>query len=141
MVNKIMDYISFAFIFVLAVAFLLVIFVFLRSSHRKLSDKDQRFFIVKWQEISNIAQKEPRTSILEADKLLDRLLSKKGYSGSLGDKLKKAETLFTDLNGVWYAHKMRNRIAHEIDFIASFSDTERALSFFKRAMRDLGVKF
>lgn len=136
-----MDYISFAFIFVLAVAFLLVLFVFIRNKHRGLSDKDQRFFIVKWQEISDIAQKEPRTCILEADKLLDHLLSKKGYGGSLGDKLKKAETLFTDLNGVWYAHKMRNRVAHEINFTVSSSDASKALSFFRRAMRDLGVKF
>jgi hypothetical protein len=51
--------------------------------------------------------------ILEADTVLSLLLDELGFRGTTGEKLKKAGTLLPDVNGVWHAHKLRNRIAHE----------------------------
>lgn len=55
-----------------------------------------------------------RTAIIEADIMLDELLSKLGYVGStIGDKLKMANaTNFQTLQDAWEAHKVRNDIAH-----------------------------
>lgn len=54
----------------------------------------------------------PAMKVIEADKILDQALKYLGFEGSLGDKLKTAGPRFSDLNAVWSAHKLRNRIWH-----------------------------
>ena len=70
---------------------------------------------------------------------MDYALKKHGFEGSLGEKLKKAGPRFNDLNAVWSAHKLRNRIAHELSEINK-EEAKRALKQFKRALNDLGAK-
>jgi hypothetical protein len=55
-----------------------------------------------------------RQAIIEADIMLDDILSKQGYAGaSLGDKLKQVIPAdLGSLNDAWEAHKIRNEIAH-----------------------------
>ena len=93
-----------------------------------------------WNKILEQSKVDAKGAIMDADKLLDHVLKKKGYSGSLGDMLKKAETLFSDINSVWYAHKVRNRLAHEMAFTVSPQEGQNVLAKFKKAFRDLGVK-
>lgn len=107
----------------------------IKKNSLKFTKKQQIFFQNKWNGI--IEEKNHTIAILEADKLLDLVLKKMNYQGSLGEKLKKAERLFSDINGVWYAHKLRNRLAHEIDTKISKQETEKALSAFHKALRDL----
>jgi hypothetical protein len=76
---------------------------------------------------------------MEADKLLDKLMTKRGYQGSLGMKLKAAEKAFTDTNLVWRAHKLRNRLAHELDVKLMPHEVDYAMKGFRQAMRDLGL--
>ncbi len=56
-----------------------------------------------------------RQAILEADIILDDMLTRLGYVGnSIGDKLKTANVnTFHTLNDAWEAHKVRNDIAHQ----------------------------
>lgn len=65
-----------------------------------------------------------RLAILEADVLLDEMVTHMGYHGdSLGEKLKAIEKSdFTSLDAAWEAHAVRNKIAHEG---AAFTLTER----------------
>lgn len=104
------------------------------------SKNDSKFFLEQWRKILGRAMTDPKHAILDADKLLDLVLKKKGYRGSLGEKLKKSGKLFSDLNGVWSAHKVRNKIAHELNFEVSEKESKRVLSQFARALRDLGLK-
>lgn len=55
-----------------------------------------------------------RTAIIEADIMLDEMLTKLGYFGdSVGEKLKTASAShFQTLQDAWEAHKVRNDIAH-----------------------------
>jgi len=78
---------------------------------------------------------------MQADKLFDHLLKLLGFTGSLGDKLKKCGSNFHDLNGLWDAHKTRNRIVHEIGFKLDTKECNRLLNKFKSAFKDLGVNF
>ena len=64
------------------------------------------------------------TSILNADKLLDKAL---------------VESKFTDVNGVWRVHKLRNALAHEPDFEVSWRQASNALISYKQALKDLGA--
>lgn len=106
---------------------------------KRLSKKNIIKIQTFWKDIERIRMDTPKQAILEADKLLDFALKKCGFSGSLGEKLKKAPALFTDINGVWSAHKLRNRIAHEIDHKLSSFETKNAINNFKKAIQDLGV--
>jgi|CXWL01.1.fsa_nt_gi hypothetical protein len=56
-----------------------------------------------------------RTAIIEADIMLDEMLTERGYTGAgVGEKLKTADPeKFSTLNDAWEAHKVRNQIAHE----------------------------
>ncbi len=72
----------------------------------------------KWQQVGLYMQSNNHTdwrqAILEADIMLDEMLTKIGYAGqSVGEKLKNVEESdFVTLQKAWEAHKVRNRIAH-----------------------------
>jgi hypothetical protein len=55
-----------------------------------------------------------RQAIIEADILLEDMLSRQGYTASgVGEKLKQVEPAdFKTLQDAWEAHKVRNQIAH-----------------------------
>lgn len=101
------------------------------------SKADKKFFQQKWTQLS--AHTDLHYATMEADKLLHLALEKKGYQGSVADQLKAAGKLFSDLDNLWYAHKLRNRLAHELDFKVSDSEGRRALGYFHRALKDLRV--
>lgn len=116
-----------------------VFFVLLMERRRKkLNSGELSFVRNQWRLISSA--QNPRNSILEADKLLDFILGKLGYTGSLGDKLKKAQPLFSNINAVWAAHKLRNRLAHELEPVIGKEECKTALASFERALHDLNIK-
>lgn len=80
------------------------------------------------------------TTIIEADKLLDKAMVEMGVPGkTMGDRLKKAGGRFSNLNGVWRVHKLRNAIAHETDLEISYKQASNALVIYKQALKDLGA--
>lgn len=123
-------------VFVL-VDLLIVMYVVWKRSGAGFSVQEKRQFQDHWRGIQ--ADRDPRHAIMDADKLLDMGLKKKGYEGPLGEKLKKSGSLFRDVNGVWAAHKLRNRLAHELGMNVSDSEAKRALRQFEQAYRDLGM--
>ena len=131
-----MDVYFYIGIFVL-VDFLLLLYIFYRRSKKRFSDRDRIFFKKSWEKIR--AQQDGKHALLDADKLLHVILVKKGFKGTVGDQLKKAEQLFTNINEVWFAHKLRNQIAHELDMKLSLGDHQRGLRIFENAFRDLGA--
>ncbi len=122
---------------VLVLVSLLIVFsVVYLSRKKRVTPSDRKFFQQKWEVL--LGYPDLQKALMEADKLLDLALKKKGYEGSLGEKLKKSGRLFQNLDGVWSAHKMRNRIAHEIGLQLTPRDAKSALSHFRQALRDLG---
>lgn len=78
-------------------------------------------------------------AVVDADKLLDFTLKSLGASGeTTGDRIRSAESRFSDYSGVWTAHKVRNRLVHEEDFQLLSHDTDRVIQQFRRALQDLG---
>ncbi len=79
-------------------------------------------------------------SVLNADKLVDQALRDLGIKGqTMGERMKNSVTLFSDRNGIWTAHKLRNTIAHESDARVTYEDAKYALSCFRQALKDLGA--
>lgn len=121
-------------------AFLLSGWVFFSFGRKgKMSGKDLKYIRGHWDRILEISEENPKGAILDADKLLDYALKTKGFKGSLGEKLKKHGACFSDLNGIWAAHKLRNRVAHELGDVRK-AEVKSALRSFKKGLEDLGAK-
>ena len=129
-----------ALIVILMLALIALFCVVFFSRRRKFSEKDQRMFIERWQQVTVGFKNNPAKRVLDADKLLDFAMSRKGFSGSMGEKLKKADHYFSRIQEVWYAHKLRNRIAHEVGYEVSEREAVDALSKFKLALQELGLR-
>ena len=122
----------------------LVIWAMVKRRKGKFTGKDQQYIHSHWYRILDSFRHDPRHAIMDADKLLDYCLRKRGGGRfdkmSLGEKLKKSEGYFSDINGVWSAHKVRNKIAHELNLKLSERDAKIAISQFKKALKDLGAE-
>ena len=83
-----------------------------------------------------------RRAIIEADNMLDDLLTERGYLGeTLGEKLKGANPLqFTTLDLAWQAHKVRNAIAHLGEaYPLSERETRATIDFYARVFEEFGI--
>jgi hypothetical protein len=116
----------------------------IRYSRLSIDHKDRELVKQKWAEIQDLMvlgrPSNFRQAILEADKLLDFVLKKMNYKGpSLADRLRAARDRFSDYQGVWDAHKIRNRLVHEVGSEIFNWDAKEAIKKFEKAFKDLGV--
>lgn len=81
-----------------------------------------------------------KLAIMEADTLLDSGLKSMMMPGeTLGERLKVACYKYPKLRNVWWAHKLRNQIAHEATFQISQRQAAQALDEFEKALKTLNV--
>ena len=97
----------------------------------------------RWIRVQNLIQSHTssdwRQAIIEADILLDEMLTRMNYEGdSIGDKLKQIEESdFITLNKAWEAHKIRNHIAHRGGgFTFSESEAERVINLYRQVFEE-----
>lgn len=128
--------IAFLIIFVI-VDVLIVGYVIFKRRRKQINQDLVEEVQREWKKL--IRDDSPRQAILEADKLLDHALTKMGYSGSLGAKLKKTPKLFKHINDVWAAHKVRNNIAHKINYEVDEKTYKKTMLQFKQAFKDLNL--
>jgi hypothetical protein len=111
---------------------------------KRSSNLDVEKYRVWWLDIEQSLKRDDPTSyhmaILDADKLVDHALREKGFSGkTMGERLKATRGQLSDRDSIWFAHKLRNRIAHEPGVKVNYNQARRALAGFKRALKDLGA--
>ena len=111
------------------------------ARHSKAGSKS-----AKWDALqSRVTENNPeswRVAIIEADIMLDEVLTNAGYVGqSIGDKLKSANPhSFTTIQDAWEAHKVRNSIAHVgSDFVLTQKVAQETITQFGRVFREFGV--
>lgn len=129
-----------AVIIFLLLDFTLILWIFWRRRVRAFRQEELNYMRSHWIRILDSFDSHPRESVMDADKLIDYALMRQGFDGSLGEKLKKAGYRFSDLNGLWRAHKLRNEIAHELSDKLNKGEAKNALIQFKKALNDLGAK-
>lgn len=79
-------------------------------------------------------------AVLNADKLFDNALKDRGFKGeTMGERLKRANKQMKNPNGIWAAHKLRNRIAHEDKVNVTKGQAVKAVLIFRDGLRDLGA--
>lgn len=120
---------------------LFVLISFMRHSPRTL-DLDK--YRSQWLTIeTRLARDDPGTyalCVIDADKLLDKALVEKGIQGKvMADRMKRCQGKWTNGNGVWAAHKLRNRLVHEVGVTLEYERTRSALVAYKQALKDLGA--
>jgi hypothetical protein len=117
----------------------------LRLTKKRGTLFDKEAYQVDFLRIENALQQGNDASyamvVIQGDKLLDKALCQMGVQGrTMGDRLKKiGDAKFSEINKVWNAHKLRNRIAHESDFQPDFKQAKNALATYKQALKDLGA--
>ncbi len=141
---------------VISILFILIIgaaaFFLLRSrpkakSYGSATTLDRQFVQTKWSEIESTfglgGVSHFKSSIMEADKLVDYVLKSKGVRGNtFGERLKNSRSKFAnyaDYNDLWFAHKVRNNIAHESNHDLYSAEAKKAIESYKKALRALGA--
>lgn len=80
-----------------------------------------------------------RQAVIEADIILDEMLTRMGYEGtSIGDRLKQVEQSdFVTLNKAWEAHKVRNHLAHRGgDYVFPKNEAERVIGLYRQVFKE-----
>lgn len=79
-----------------------------------------------------------KMAIIEADSILDEIVKKMGYDGdNLGERMKNIEVSdFNTLPQAWEAHKVRNRIAHDADFLLSEREARRVILLYQKVFEE-----
>ena len=120
---------------------LFAVISFTKNNSRSL---DQDKFRTRWMRLESQLQRDNEASytvcIFEADKLLDQALRERGLNGkTMADRMKQYQGKWTNGNGVWAAHKLRNKLAHESDVRIDYERTRQALGAFKQGLKDVGA--
>jgi hypothetical protein len=126
-------------IIIFGAAVLMLIGRFGRKIPRRLN---QQYYQNKWLELlARVKTSDGMVlAIIDADKLLDEALRKRGFKGkTMGERLVAAQRSLTDNDGVWYAHKLRNRLVHEPSVNLKKREAQTALGGFRRGLKDLGA--
>lgn len=133
-----MDAILMIFLAIVVIAGL-VLLVGLGQFSRRKSGLDVKYYRERWEKIEQVQKMgEPgwQVAIIQADKLLDRALKERGFSGeTMGDRLKSSHAG----DKIWAAHKVRNRIAHESDVKLNPIVVNQALRGFKQGLKNVGA--
>jgi len=81
-----------------------------------------------WNEAIEIT--DPARRVLEAEKVCDAVLKALDYSGTFAEKLQQVGPRLQHPDDIWNAHRLRNRIAHEVNVRVSAAQGDRALRAF-----------
>ena len=134
--------IVFFFAAILIVAGLLFTIISLNREQFRRLDVDK--YRSRWLTIETKLKREDENShtlcIYDADKLLDSALRDRGLSGkTMAERMKQFQGNWTNGNGVWAAHKLRNKLAHEPDAKVDYDRARQALVAYKQGLKDLGA--
>lgn len=127
---------------VAAVVLLLLLVMGASLLRRRPKGLKQVYFEKRWKELQVLcgSQNTWPLAIINADKLLDEALRKRKLKGkAMGERLVAAQHILTDNDGVWFSHKLRNRIVHEDNVKLKEKEVKQALLGFRRALKDLGA--
>lgn len=119
-----------AFFILLGVAVLTILAMSIALHRRmKISPAVRKKILAQWDHASSL--KDLNAQILEADKVLDAVLNALGYKGTVGEKLKVAGPRLREVDAIWRAHKLRNRIAHEPGVKITEREAKQAMKAFR----------
>ncbi len=146
-------YVIIKFLFMIAAVSLLTLIIFLLTKTdwlyihyledfteiSKMKTYEVSLMSKEWKKIKKKAEKatesERKLAVLDADKLLERALTRFGYEGKTsGEKIKQCEDIDKE---IWEAHQIRSDIVHDPSIRLSEEVTRKALMIYERALEKL----
>ncbi len=97
----------------------------------------------RWDEIekhiNSTREAEWKFAVIEADKLVDEILKGAGFPGdTMGDRLMNIQPgQLTTLQGLWEAHKIRNRLVHDTNYFLRYTEAKRAVGLYEKTLKEL----
>jgi len=121
-----------------------LLFIFISMAKNSPRSLDVEKYRSRWMAIETALSRNNEGSftlcVLNADKLLDQALRDRGVSGkTMAERMKSCQGKWTNGNGLWAAHKVRNRLAHETDAVIDYDRSKQALVAYKQGLKDLGA--
>jgi hypothetical protein len=111
-------------------------------ARRPRKDLDRKYFQAKWRELQKGLSKSELwpLAVISADNLLDEALRKRRFKGkTMGERLVSAQKTLSNNDGVWFAHKLRNKLVHEVEAKLTEREVKKALIEIRQALRDIGA--
>jgi len=111
----------------------------------EFSRLDEKRVLRAWQKVkarlATQQEAERRLAVVEADLILDEVIKISGYQGeTMGDRLKQLTPAnLSNIERVWRAHKIRNRIVHEPDFAITSMEAEEMVDIYHKALQEFGL--
>jgi hypothetical protein len=130
----------------LSVAAVIVILALVISSSvllkRRPRHLNKDYYQDRWQTLQGLLKDKSTwpLAVIDADKLLDDALKRSHYKGkTMGERLVGAQRDISDNDGVWFGHKLRNRLVHESNVKLTEKIVKEALVGIRAALKDLGA--
>lgn len=122
----------------LCVVLVLLVLVVLVIAHKGKPRLNKKHFVSHWEKVE--ANTNYSEAVIKGDLLLDEAMKAAGIKGATaGERLNNSAGFLSNLNGVWAAHKLRNRLVHESSANPTAIECQKALRQYKRALKDLGA--
>ena len=146
--------ISFILSLVFGILFAIIVMKINKLNKRKLNILDsiltppppsQTGVMARWEEILRHADSpkefEWKFAVIESDKLADDMLKAAGYQGeTMGERLLSIDkSQFENLDGLWEAHKLRNKVVHDTNYFVRYGEARQAIEYYEKALKELGV--
>ncbi|HZZ99528.1 MAG TPA: hypothetical protein VFK07_02350 [Candidatus Paceibacterota bacterium] len=98
----------------------------------------------RWNEISSHIDSpregEWKFAVIEADKVVDDQLKTRFPGETMGERLMNIDkTKLLTIDGLWEAHKIRNRLAHDTDYFLRHAEAVRAIHLYEATLKELEV--
>ncbi|MFA6091017.1 MAG: hypothetical protein WC774_04560 [Candidatus Gracilibacteria bacterium] len=126
-----MEYI---FLSIIVIILLVGVFLTFRFSGAKHLKKDKKSYYEK--EIQKVTILPSSTErIMRYDMIMHHILKDYSYSGTVGDQLKAKPRIMKNLNTIWSLHKLRNKLAHDMEPVSTDLLEKKAQEFEKEILR------
>jgi len=89
--------------------------------------------------MNSASESDWKLAVMEADKIVDRILLLKGYKGeSMAERMTSIDKEeLESIELLWEAHKVRNRIAHKPGFRLDYNQAKKIVSYYEEVLNDL----
>src|SRR3989338_7651808 len=110
-----------------------------------VGDVGRRRQLRGWRQIKKRLKTDEMTNwklaIAEADKILDEIFKMSGLRGeTTEDRFKQvAQTQLSNIEEIMQAHKLRDRVMREPDFVISQEEAGAAIAIYQKAFKKLGL--
>lgn len=123
------------FLIILIVIILFGVFMtfFWSGKKKQLSANRKEYYIKEIRKVGGFPSASER--IMKYDNILHHILKEYGYQGTLGDQLKAKPLIIDNLDTIWNLHKLRNRLAHDMEAISASVLENKSREFEKEVLR------